>query len=404
MNALTRPHVRSRLGALAVALSLAAGVSVIAPAVPASAIDYPSWNDVEAVRDDQAATDAAVQQIKGLLGTLQAEAARTQADAEAKGTAWQTADDLFQTANVKQKALQAQADEASALAAASKKRAGQMAAQMMRGGGEDLTAKLLLDSANADNLLYGLGMSGRITEQANDIFTRAQFDLNNAQALTDQAEVAKKELETLKVAAEEAFAEASAASVAAAAALDAQRANAARLEQQLVVLTEKRAATEADYLAGVQATIAAEASLAAGQISTSGWAKPSGGYISSAFGWRILYGRDNFHKGTDLAGGCGANIYAASSGRVSYAAYGWNGGYGNEIMIDHGNGIVTRYGHIVDDGILVSSGQSIGVGTNIAQIGTTGDSTGCHLHFEVIVDGAVTDPVSFMADQGITLG
>jgi len=403
MNALTRPHVRGRLGALIVALSLAAGVSVLAPAVPASAIDYPSWNDVEAVRNDQAATDAAVQQIQGLLGTLQAEAARTQADAEAKGTAWQTADDLFQTANVKQKALQAQANEASALAAASKKRAGQMAAQMMRGGGEDLTAKLLLDSANADNLLYGLGMSGRITEQANDIFTRAQFDLNNAQALTDQAEVAKKELETLKVAAEEAFAEASAASVAAAAALDAQRANAARLEQQLVVLTEKRAATEADYLAGVQATIAADASLDGGQISTSGWAKPAGGYISSVFGWSEQYGA-SFHKGVDLANACGSNEYAASSGRVAYAGYGWNGGYGNMIEIDHGNGVRTKYGHIAPDGILVSTGDSVGVGTNISRMGTSGNSTGCHLHFEVIVNGTVTDPVPFMENQGITLG
>jgi murein DD-endopeptidase MepM/ murein hydrolase activator NlpD len=131
--------------------------------------------------------------------------------------------------------------------------------------------------------------------------------------------------------------------------------------------------------------------------------RPAGGYISAVYGWSIGYG-SNFHKGTDLAGGCGAPIFAAASGTVTYAAEGWNGGYGNMVLIDHGNGITTRYGHIIDGGILVSAGQSVGVGNQIARIGSTGKSTGCHLHFEVLVNGDHTDPVPFMANQGISLG
>ena len=73
-------------------------------------------------------------------------------------------------------------------------------------------------------------------------------------------------------------------------------------------------------------------------------------------------------------------------------------------FLDHGNGIVTRYGHILDGGILVSAGQSVGVGNQIARVGSTGNSTGNHLHFEVLINGSHTDPASFMADQGISLG
>jgi murein DD-endopeptidase MepM/ murein hydrolase activator NlpD len=147
-----------------------------------------------------------------------------------------------------------------------------------------------------------------------------------------------------------------------------------------------------------------DAQLGAGEISLSGWARPAAGYISSPFGWRVnpVSGYYAFHAGTDIAAGCWTNIYAASSGTVVYA--GWNGGYGNFILIDHGNGIQTAYGHIVSGGFLVSSGQDIGVGTHIAEVGTTGNSTGCHLHFEVRQNGVAIDNVAYLRSQGISLG
>lgn len=170
------------------------------------------------------------------------------------------------------------------------------------------------------------------------------------------------------------------------------------------MLKEKRAATEADYLAGVQERINSGASLEAGEISLSGWAKPVNGRITSSFGYRIppTSGASSFHQGTDLGAGCGQPIYAASSGTVVYA--GWNGGYGNFILIDHGGGVQTAYAHIVNGGILVGYGQNVGVGTRIASVGTTGTSTGCHLHLETRIGGVATDSVPFFRNQGITLG
>ncbi|MGB4136900.1 MAG: M23 family metallopeptidase, partial [Microbacterium sp.] len=142
----------------------------------------------------------------------------------------------------------------------------------------------------------------------------------------------------------------------------------------------------------------------------SGWVRPQGGYISSGYGWRPLECSNGIcgstlHAGTDLANGCGAAIYAASSGTVTYA--GMNGGdswgYGNYISIDHGGGIGTGYGHIRYGGILVSYGEYVRAGQIIAYAGNTGASLGCHLHFEVYIWGETTNPVPFLANRGVYL-
>lgn len=379
------------------------GIAVGAGA--AWAVDYPSWTDVANARNNESATKAAVDQIQGLLAGLQADADRTQAEAQAKGEIWRQADDKFQVAAAKAQKLQDQADAANVVAKNSEQRAGQLAAQLMRGnGGGDLTTALLADSGKADNLLYNLSMSSKISEQANAIYERALQDKNTAQALTDGADVAKNQLKTIKDAAQKAFGEAQTASAAAAAALQAQRDHAAQLQQQLVVLKENREATEADFIAGIQARTGNGASLGAAQISLSGWALPASGWISDGFGWRIAPtdGASSYHQGTDIAAGCGAPIFAASSGTVEYA--GWNGSYGNFILLDHGNGVESAYGHIVNGGILVQNGETVIVGEQIASVGTTGTSTGCHLHFEIREGGVAEDSVPFMANQGITIG
>jgi len=394
----------SRLIAIAAVLGLLASGAVVASTQAAWAQDYPSWADVANARNNEAATKAAVAQIQALLDGLKAEAARTQADSQAKGNIWAEADTKFQEAASRAQTLQDQADAANVLATASEQRAGQMAAQLMRTGGGDLTATLFANTGKADDLLYGLGMSSKISEQANAIYERALQDKNTAQALTDSADVAKSQLKVLKDAAEKAFADAQTAAKAASDALTAQQDHEAQLQAQLVVLQANRAATEADFIAGIKARTGAGASLDAGEISNSGWASPTTGFITDGFGWRIapLEGASSFHRGTDLAAPCGQNIYAASSGTVVYA--GWNGSYGNFILIDHGNGVATGYAHIVSGGILVSVGESVVVGENIAHIGSTGLSTGCHLHFEVRIDGVATNAVPYMASQGIHIG
>jgi murein DD-endopeptidase MepM/ murein hydrolase activator NlpD len=99
--------------------------------------------------------------------------------------------------------------------------------------------------------------------------------------------------------------------------------------------------------------------------------------------WGIMHA----HNAIDIAAPCGAPVYAAYAGQVIAARTGWEGGYGNLIDIDHGAGVVTRYAHNAKNKVEV--GQLVGTGDVIASVGSTGESTGCHVHFEVrAADGA----------------
>jgi murein DD-endopeptidase MepM/ murein hydrolase activator NlpD len=126
------------------------------------------------------------------------------------------------------------------------------------------------------------------------------------------------------------------------------------------------------------------------------WPVP-GGSLTSAYGWRThpIFGSKRFHHGIDIGRG-GGTIVAAGDGTVIRASYGWNGGYGNIIVIDHGDGLTTLYAHILDGGLKVSNGQSVTKGQAIATVGSTGYSTGPHLHFEVRVNGTSTNPIPYV--------
>ncbi len=125
-----------------------------------------------------------------------------------------------------------------------------------------------------------------------------------------------------------------------------------------------------------------------------GWPCPSSSRITSPYGYRILFGVRDFHTGIDIGAVHGSNICAAESGTVILANYGWNGGYGNYIILNHGNGITTRYAHASQ--LYVSAGQTVSKGQVIAAVGTTGNSTGPHLHFEVRVNGSHTNPLNYL--------
>jgi murein DD-endopeptidase MepM/ murein hydrolase activator NlpD len=118
------------------------------------------------------------------------------------------------------------------------------------------------------------------------------------------------------------------------------------------------------------------------------------GYISSLYGQRTdpFDGRNAFHSGLDFAGTAGTRVLAVADGIVSHA--GVDGGYGRLIEITHGNGYVTRYAHNAK--LLVEPGQTVKRGDPIALMGSTGRSTGTHLHFEVLRDGRSVDPLSFV--------
>jgi murein DD-endopeptidase MepM/ murein hydrolase activator NlpD len=133
----------------------------------------------------------------------------------------------------------------------------------------------------------------------------------------------------------------------------------------------------------------------AGAITVDGWTKPTIGPVTSGFG--IRWGRP--HNGTDIAPPCDAPIYAAAAGIVVRA--GPSTGYGNLIAIDHGGGTVTRYAHMYPDDLLVAVGDQVPAGTQIARVGSYGDSTGCHLHFEIQLNGVFTDPQPYLQRQGV---
>ncbi len=156
---------------------------------------------------------------------------------------------------------------------------------------------------------------------------------------------------------------------------------------------ERADAGEIDSLQEVSAELAAKIQAAqshstvqrtgSGQL---GW--PVSAPITSPFGWR--WGR--MHEGIDLGAAYGTPIAAAGSGTVIYA--GWLGGYGNLTVIDHGGGLATAYGH--QSRIAVSVGQQVAGGEIIGYVGSTGHSTGPHLHFEVRVNGQAVDPLGYL--------
>lgn len=121
-----------------------------------------------------------------------------------------------------------------------------------------------------------------------------------------------------------------------------------------------------------------------GQASSSGFIRPTSGGVSSEYGWRVhpISNTRKFHSGIDIAASQGTAVSAASSGVVAHA--GWMGGYGNTVMISHGS-VTTLYAHL--SSISVSVGQTVSRGQGIGAVGSTGNSTGPHLHFEVHPNG-----------------
>lgn len=426
----------SRVTAIVAAVAvMLAGTILGQTGQSAFAADYPSWADVQAARNSVTAKEAQIAQLDALLSGLQSAVDSTRALAEQKGAEWQAAQQKFDESSYKAGELQKQADVAKTKAATSKQQAGQIAARLVRSGGSDLSARLFFDGSGSKSLLSQLGLASMVKDQSAGLYEKATQDQNSAQSLTDQANVAAVALKVLAATAQKALEEATTASEKATAALTEQAGNKERLAAQRAILVNNTAVTEADYNTGVQVRAAAKAAAEAAaraqaeaearaaaayaaahppatppvgnggtSASPSGWIRPTGGRISSPYGWRVnpYSGIHALHAGTDLAPGCNAPIVAAHSGVVIFA--GWNGGYGNFILLNNGDGISTGYGHIVNGGILVSTGQRVSEGQLIARVGSTGDSTGCHLHFEVRPNGVAIDAAPFMAARGARLG
>lgn len=406
----------------------------------AYADDYPSWDDVQRAKNNEAAKASEVSRIEGLIAGLQADVQNKQAEAARLADEYAAAQDAYETAAATADSLQSQADAEAARATETAQKLGRLAAQQYRSGGDDATLELFFSgsAASADDLLARLGTMDRLVAANQGVYADAVSARDNAQNLSNQAQVARDERDRLQKEAEQKMVAAQDAANAAQAALDAQNANLDTLNAQLAALKDTTAKTVADYQAGVEARRKAEeerqrqlalerqrkeeearkaAEAAAnsgggggsggsgGTAGTGGWVRPASGGISSWFGNRGTICGNGYcvtgHRGIDFATSCWSPIYAAASGRVIFAAAASS--WGNYIKIDNGGGIITGYAHIADGGYNVGVGQYVNAGQVIAYVGNTGASSGCHLHFEVYQNGTRIDPAPVLLAHGINV-
>jgi murein DD-endopeptidase MepM/ murein hydrolase activator NlpD len=166
---------------------------------------------------------------------------------------------------------------------------------------------------------------------------------------------------------------------------------------QNVEVVNTMASEQALNLQGILSTLQKRSHL----LSTVPMAKPVDGWYASGFGYRIspFTGKRTLHRGLDIAAPVGTPIYAPADGVVIFS--GAKSGFGKFIMIAHGHGIVTRYGHNAQ--LLVKPGERVKRGDQIATVGMTGRTTGPHLHYEVWVNGRPTNPNKFILSTSLAL-
>jgi murein DD-endopeptidase MepM/ murein hydrolase activator NlpD len=266
----------------------------------------------------------------------------------------------------------------------------------------DLIAFALGTTSFADLLdnLELLNRIGRQDERIASSLDRTRTELEQTRAATERARqgAARSEaLITSRTETQRATRDRIVAGRNALAAAESEKASA------LATVREDRASfiAEADGLAAQSAALAAKIAAAQSAQSTAltvgppapsassgqlGW--PVAGPVTSGFGSR--WGR--MHEGIDIAVGSGTPVHAAAAGTVIYA--GWVSGYGNIVVLDHGNGLSTAYGH--NSSLVVGQGAVVDRGSVVALSGNTGHSTGPHVHFEVRVNGAPVDPLGYL--------
>ncbi len=176
--------------------------------------------------------------------------------------------------------------------------------------------------------------------------------------------------------------------------LDVQAELQVRIDEWIDVANERDAASD-EFTSLIREATAAATGLNVGSPSLEGYVMPTSGSIGSAFGPRVhpIFGTVRQHTGVDIGAATGNPIWASKDGRVIFA--GWKGGYGNTVVMVHGDGTVTTlYAHM--SVIHAAPGDRVDQGEVIGEIGSTGFSTGPHLHFEVRVNGEPKDPQAFL--------
>ena len=341
--------------------------------------------EVTALEGEIAEAQAALARLEGDLATRRATLARLR-----ERLAYQT--HLFEVARRAYAAAQKRLEER--LVALYKSR--------------DITAlEVLLQAESLGSLVDQLSYRNRIGEQDKEILlavgrTKTRVRLARKQTASLKARVAEEtavladQVAEQRVATEALVAEQSRL----AAARASKQSLLASVEQSLtddqteLEATQAESAALAAQIASAQASAPPEGSggsvsgsSGSGAPSSSGFIWPVSGTLTSGFGPR----GGGMHEGIDIAAPSGTPVRAAAAGRVIVA--GWSGGYGNLVVIDHGNGIATAYAHL---SAIYASGGSVSQGQSVGAVGSTGHSTGNHLHFEVRVNGSPVNPLGYL--------
>ncbi|MDO4545823.1 MAG: peptidoglycan DD-metalloendopeptidase family protein [Bacillota bacterium] len=241
---------------------------------------------------------------------------------------------------------------------------------------------VLLDSGSFSEFLTNLDMVEKIYSEDQEVLEELETAYNEIDAKKKEIETLQAELEKSKTVAEEQKTT-----------VEKQKAEIAASNEETEKMIDEMNAEAARLTSYIQnnASSSSTSSYTGGQLA---WPVPSSSRITSYYGYRIhpTLGYNKLHTGIDIGASQGQAVVSANSGTVITSKY--NSSYGYYIIVDHGGGIATLYAH--NSKLLVSVGQSVSRGQQIARIGSTGNSTGPHLHFEVRVNGSPVNPLPYL--------
>ncbi|HKK95656.1 MAG TPA: peptidoglycan DD-metalloendopeptidase family protein [Anaerovoracaceae bacterium] len=242
---------------------------------------------------------------------------------------------------------------------------------------------IIFSSSSVSNFLSNVEMIQHIYKYDKDVLNQLEEDYEVIEGIKTELEITKSKLDTEKTTAESKKAELKESKKSLEEQVDKLNEDAQGLNSEIIRLQKEAQEKIDDVVNGGGSDPSAQ-----GMVwpTTTRW-------ITSYYGWRIhpVLGYSKFHSGIDVGVGSGNPIYAAKSGVVILSQYYY--GYGNAVIIDHGDGLSTLYAHL--SSLNVSKGQWVEQGQVVARSGNTGISTGPHLHFEVRVNGSTVDPLLY---------
>ena len=260
-NDKTRPRSRVTPATLIAAVAVGAITATIGISAPPAIADpgYPSWDEVQKAKQNEASKRAQIDAISGLLDGLRTNAEAATKTALIAAEAYRVTQDKLDAATKREASLKTQAKDAQAAAETSRMRAGLIAAHLAKSGAQDLSVKLFLNGSSADDLLQQLGTASKLSEQSATIYRTAMQDKNEATSLGDQATAATAERTRLVGESKSTFDTATATSQASSAAYETEQKKSNELYEQLALLNDTTAAAERDYRTALDAKKAADA-------------------------------------------------------------------------------------------------------------------------------------------------